>query len=120
VLQQEQPFRRDSVERTDLLLQPTEEGDDYELVQLMDKPGSRVGYTSFVELSLNHRIENAQVEGPGIAPWGQGDYMQTLADLANELEMPLNECARRFGTVTLPKNERGWRFHPALGFSAAK
>jgi CRISPR-associated endonuclease/helicase Cas3 len=120
VLLQEQPFRRDSVERTDLLLQPTEEGDDYELVQLMDKPGSRVGYTSFVELSLNHRIENAQVEGPGIAPWGQGDYMQTLADLANELEMPLNECARRFGTVTLPKNERGWRFHPALGFSAAK
>jgi CRISPR-associated endonuclease/helicase Cas3 len=47
-------------------------------------------------------------------------YMQALTDLAADLDISLEKCAQRFGTVTLPKNDNGWRFHPALGFTKAK
>lgn len=122
VLPQQQPFRRDVIKRVDLLLRPTDEEDDYELVQLMDKPKGRRGETQFVvvDTSQNHRIPDTAVQGVGIEPWGQVDYLQALIELADELDMPLADCARRFGTVTLPENDNGWRFHPALGFTKAK
>ncbi len=122
VLQQQKPFRLDVIERVDLLLRPNDDGDAYELVQLMDKPKGRYGETTFsvVDTSKNHRIPDAAVEGIGIAPWGQTDYLQALTELADELAMSLADCARRFGTVTLPENDNGWRFHPALGFTKAR
>lgn len=122
VLPQQQPFRLDLIQRVDLLLRPTDDGDAYELVQLMDKPKGRRGETVFVAVdkSQNHRIPEAAVQGTGIEPWGQTDYLQALTELADELDMPLADCARRFGTVTLPKNDNGWRFHPALGFTKAR
>ena len=73
-----------------------------------------------VDTSQNHRIPDTAVQGVGIEPWGQTDYLQALIELADELDMPLADCARRFGTVTLPKNDNGCRFHPALGFTKAK
>jgi len=39
------------------------------------------------------------------------------SELAQELDMSLEDCAQRFGTVSLPESERGWRFHPVLGFA---
>lgn len=122
VLPQQQPFRRDVLKRVDLLLRPTDEENDYELVRLMDKPKGRRGETMFVpvDVSQNNRIPDTAVQGSGIEPWGQTDYLQALIELADELGMPLGECASRFGTVTLPENDNGWRFHPALGFTKAK
>jgi len=122
MLQQQKPFRLDVIKRVDLLLRPTEEEDAYELVQLMDKTKGRYVETLFsvVDKSKNHRIPDAAVEGRGITPWGQASYLDALAVLADELEMSLTDCARRFGTVTLPENDNGWRFHPALGFSKAR
>ena len=119
VLQQQTPFRLDPTPRVDLLLRPNEEVDAYELVQLMDKPHGMRGETVFmvVDKSMNHPISEAAVEGPGIAPWGQTDYLQALSELADELEMSLSDCALRFGTVTLATNTNGWRFHPTLGFT---
>ncbi|MEO7159682.1 MAG: type I-F CRISPR-associated helicase Cas3f [Polaromonas sp.] len=121
VLAQQQPFRLDLMERVDLLLRPNEDEDDYELAQLLDKPNGRYAETVFllVDKSQNHRIADTAVQGYGISPWGQIDYWQALSELAAELDMPLADCARRFGTVTLPKNKNGsgWRFHPALGFT---
>jgi len=122
VLPQQQPFRLDVIKRVDLLLRPTDDGDDYKLVQLMDKPNGRRGETQFVvvDTSQNHRIPDTDVQGLGIEPWGQTDYLQALIELADELDMPLDHCARRFGTVTLPESVNGWRFHPALGFTKWK
>jgi CRISPR-associated endonuclease/helicase Cas3 len=119
VLPQQQPFRFDPIARVDLVLRPSEDEDDYELVQLMDKPNGRYGETVFlkVEASQNHRIDDTAVQGHGISVWGQSDYWQALTALAAELDMPLADCARRFGTVTLPKHDNGWRFHPAQGFT---
>ena len=122
VLPQQQPFRLDTLKRVDLVLRPNDDEDDYELMQMMDKPHGRRGETLFVrvEQSQNHRIPEAAVAGLGIAPWGQTDYWQALTELAAELDMPLADCARRFGTVTLPESPSGWRFHPALGFTKQK
>ncbi|MEO5606676.1 MAG: type I-F CRISPR-associated helicase Cas3f, partial [Polaromonas sp.] len=121
VLPQQQPFRFDIMERVDLVLRANEDEDDYELAQLMKKPNgnSHHGETVFqvVEKSQNHRIPDAAVQGHGISAWGQMDYWQALTELAAGLDMPLADCARRFGTLTLPKNDNGWRFHPALGFT---
>ncbi|MBI5907326.1 MAG: type I-F CRISPR-associated helicase Cas3, partial [Burkholderiales bacterium] len=122
VLPQQQPFRLDTLQRVDLVLRPNDDEDDYELVQLMDNPHGRRGETQFVKVdqSQNHRIPDTDIQGHGIRPWGQTNYWQALVELAAELDLPLADCARRFGTVTLPKNDNGWRFHPALGFTKCK
>ena len=122
LLPQQQRFRRDDTKRVDLLLRPTADEDDYELVQLMDKPNGRRGEKEFavVEISHNHRIPDMDVQGLGIEPWGQTDYLQVLVELADELDKSLEYCAERFGTVTLPQNDNGWRFHPVLGFTKAR
>lgn len=117
VLPQQQRFRLDTQERVDLCLRLNEEGDDYELVQLM-KP-DKWGETKFavVDKSRNHRLDDQDVQGERISAWGQTDYMEALQTLAADMDLSLEECARRFGTVTLPQNDNGWRFHPALGFA---
>lgn len=122
LLPQQQRFRRDDTKRVDLLLRLTTDEDDYELVQLMDKPNGRRGEKEFaaVEKSQNHRIPETAVQGLGIEPWGQTDYLQALVELADELDKPLEYCAERFGIVTLPQNDNGWCFHPALGFTKAR
>jgi len=119
VLPQQQPFRLDTIKRVDLVLRPNEYEDGYELVQLMNKPNGRRGETLevLVDTSQNHRIPESEVEGHGIKPWGQTDYWDALTALAAELETTLADCARRFGTVTLPEHPNGWRFHPTLGFT---
>jgi CRISPR-associated endonuclease/helicase Cas3 len=122
VLPQQQPFRFDPTPRVDLELRPDEDGEDFTLMQLLEPKGGRRGETVFVavETSLNKRVLDDTVQGERISAWGQTDYMQALTDLATELDMSLEKCAQRFGTVTLPKNDNGWRFHPALGFTKAK
>jgi CRISPR-associated endonuclease/helicase Cas3 len=122
VLPQQQPFRYDPLQRVDLELRPNAEGEDFVLVQLMEKKGGRRGETLFiaVEASQNQRIPAAQVQGEHISAWGHTDYMEALIALAAELDLPLEVCARRFGTVRLAANANGWRFHPALGFTKAK
>jgi hypothetical protein len=69
------------------------------------------------ENSQNHRIPDSQVRGERVEPWGEADYLEALNALAESLEMSLLACAQRYGTVSLPDSEQGWRFHPALGFT---
>lgn len=120
VLPQQQPFRKDSIPPpVDLLLRPNEDGDDIELVRLQDVRGGRRGEQALlvVERSQHQRIADAAVQGVGIVPWGETDYLTALTGLATELDLPLDQCARRFGTVSVPENDNGWRFHPVLGFT---
>lgn len=121
LLPQQQPFRDDSTQRVDLLLRPDEAGDDVELVRLQDLPkgqGRRGEKARIViEASQHQRIADAAVQGVGIVPWGETDYLTALTGLAAELDLPLDQCARRFGTVSVPENDNGWRFHPVLGFT---
>ena len=122
VLPQQQPFRHDGANRVDLVLRPNDDIDDIELVRLQDKPGGRRGEKVFlvIERSQHHRITDKAVRGQGIAPWGETEYLASLSDLAAEMDLSLDECARRYGGVSVPENDNGWRYHPVLGFSKYK
>ena len=110
----------DTQQRVDLMLLPTEDGEDFQLTRI--DPGKRRYQQLYVpvERSLNQRIADSELAGPRISPWGETDYLRALDELAQELDMPLEYCAKRFGTVSLPANDRGWRFHPVLGFAKRK
>ena len=117
VLQQQQPFRRkDGTQRVDLVLVPTEEGDDHQLRQYLESPEAKVPSVE-VEKSRDHRLPDSVVQGQGIGSWGATDYIVALEELAGEMDLSTAECARRFGSVTLPESTSGWRFHPSLGFA---
>ena len=122
VLPKQQPFRQDSTPRVDLLLRVCDDDDDnYELTRLLlPKRGRGAELYESVDKSLLDRLRDERVHGTGIHPWGELDYMDALRELATARDMRLSECARRFGTVTLPDSPAGWRFHPALGFSKVK
>lgn len=120
IAQQQQPFRLDTQRRVDLVLLPTEDGEDYQLTRI--DPGKRryeVVYVA-IDKSKNQRIADSELTGQRISPWGATDYLTALDELAQELDMDLEVCAKRFGTVSLPDNDHGWRFHPVLGFAKRK
>ena len=117
VLQQQQPFRMNAGDEEDACLLPDDEGEQFHLHLVSDKPGARQE-TLFVEYDRKlERIPDTAVAGDRIIPWNAPDYLETLAKLAAGFEMSPRECAQRFGQVTLPEHDRGWRFHPALGFT---
>ena len=119
VLPQQQPFRDDPLQRVDLELRPNEDGDGCTLILLMEQKGGHRVEITFD--SHKTQIPDSKVEGEHITAWGVTDYMEALTDLANAMDMPLDRCAQRFGTLILSLNKstdiNGWRFHPALGFS---
>lgn len=125
VLPQQQPFRHDTTPTEDVVLAPNDDGDDYVLKLLVPAQGTSAGghprTTALESAHLEHRIPNEQVQGPGIAPWGQTDYLAALHTLAASMDMPVDTCAYRFGGATLRYDKDSgtkWRFHPALGFTA--
>jgi len=65
---------------------------------------------------LPERVPDADIDGERIAPWIAPGYMESLNELAAAFDLPLRACAQLYGQVTLPANDRGWRFQPALGF----
>ncbi len=121
VLPQEQPFRKAPIPADiTLVLLPDEDGTADELHEVTD--GARKGQSLYIPIDKSkcHRIPDAAVSGERIAPWGVTDYMDELSKLATALDLSLPRCAERFGTVTLRPNEKGWRYHPALGFAKKK
>jgi len=119
VLPQLQPFRCDPVPRVELLLRPNQEGDDVELVMLLDavRGGTEYKTELLIDRAQHRRLPNEAVHGRGVTPWGDVDYLLALRELADELDLDPTVCGRRFGTVSVPANDAGWRFHPVLGFT---
>ncbi|QND87103.1 CRISPR-associated helicase Cas3 [Chromobacterium vaccinii] len=120
LLQRKHPFRLDLSEDVDLLLLPNEDEDDFALIKLVDGERRFEKKELVVDSSLHHRIADSDLHSQGITAWVETDYLTALQTLAVELDMPLAQCARRFGTVTLPASVQGWWFHPALGFNKKK
>lgn len=130
LLQRAQPFRDDGGQQeVDLVLLPDEEEANEDgiarsaaLHRVMEtKKGWRkeVSYLR-AERSEHFPVDEALVHGVRIEPWGVCDYMQELHSLAESLDMPLELCAKKFGTVSVPAHDAGWRSHPVLGFSRKK
>lgn len=119
VLVRHHPFRLDLERKTDVMLKLNEDGDDYVLTKIFNDP--KHCQTAFIPLEgKNYRIDDALVSGERISPWGVFDYLVEVETLAQELDISPDQCAERYGTVTLPDNTQGWRFHPTLGFTRKK
>ncbi|WP_349569017.1 type I-F CRISPR-associated helicase Cas3f [Azotobacter salinestris] len=120
VLQQHAPFRHNDEEHQTFALLPDE---DCTAVQFSLLPEGPRG-TASPQPNLFHPLDNDEVmAGKGIAPWGVPDYLTALQALAEALDMEVEDCARKFGTVDLPagrETAQRWRYHPALGFSRLK
>lgn len=120
-LPQQQPFRGNSSgPQVDVVLLPDEEAEDYVLHQVSE--GGRAWEKLYVRIddSKNHRIPDHLLQGVRISVWGKPDYMDLLRFHAEDSGLSLLACAERYGTVSLPDNTQGWRFHPALGFAEEK
>lgn len=104
-------FRRDDQGREAFRLLPNDDGDDF-------------GFWLMSEDSLSTKPVEKRFEamtvppGDGIVAWGSSDYMEELGALADGRGMSLQNCAREFGTIDLPKseNEQRWLYHHLLGF----
>jgi CRISPR-associated endonuclease/helicase Cas3 len=119
LLQKDKPFRKLTRQMLDLVLLPDEDGVDYYLARLYEQEGIYKPDLADVR-QLEKRIKGEELRNFGVTPWGTVDYMGELRKLSEVLDMDLEDCARRYGTVTLPENSQGWRFHPALGFTEVK
>lgn len=120
VLQRAQPFRKDPLQPdVVLVLLPDEDGEEARLHRVMEGPRRGQSLYVCVDRSQHHRVSDEAVQGERIQPWGVTDYMSTLSELASELDMPVDQCAKRFGMVAVPgdQQEDGWRYHPVLGFA---
>jgi CRISPR-associated endonuclease/helicase Cas3 len=115
LLPQHQPFRDDSRHQINLCLRPSDDDPDrIELTEVLDAKTGRLRY-----LPIQGRHEgwpDSAVHGPGITPWADLSYAEALQDLAQAMNLSLPRCAERFGTLSLPDSEQGWRSHPVLGF----
>ncbi|MEH6669890.1 type I-F CRISPR-associated helicase Cas3f [Halopseudomonas sp.] len=108
-LQREQPFRYDPLGRQRYVLMP-DEADTH--LHRVEKDGQLVGVNN---LKNDISLELAQ----GISPWGVTDYLEELESLAEQLNMTLEDTARRYGFLDLPEKgcDNGWEYHPVLGFN---
>lgn len=108
-LQRKQRFRDDPLGRQRYVLQPDE--DETLHFKFQQDDGQLI--------SANNLLEDFPLEfGPRIGFWGEPDYLTELSQLADDLNLELAACARRFGVIDLAKKTdgMGWRYHRALGF----
>ena len=116
VLQQQQPFRHDTLKTTALAFLPDEDEEALLLHRIENDPHMR-GRSLYVPVDQSQRHEVALPMGPRISAWGRFDLMALLTEQVAHLDLPLRVCAQRLATVEVPSSERGWRYHPLLGFS---
>jgi len=115
LLQRKQRFRNDPDGRQRYGLLPDADG------EIEFRRFERDGSTTGVE-ALRHPLDLSQEAGPRVSFWGEPEYEDALAALAESLGLDNARCALRFGILDLPtkRAEQGWWYHPALGFSRKK
>ncbi|MBN8481031.1 MAG: type I-F CRISPR-associated helicase Cas3 [Xanthomonadales bacterium] len=118
VLPQQQPFRHDSLKTTTLAFLPDEDEEDLRLHRVEDDKARR-GASLYVPINLSQRRDHPLPMGEHTDAWGDIDLMALLCEQAEYLDLSLWNCAERFATVEVPASERGWRWHPLLGFTKA-
>lgn len=120
LIQQQQRFRDNSgPPEVNLVLLPDEDEEGAVLHCVLDGDAHRLRSDPLyvkVEESLHHPVADSAVTGLAIGPWGECDYLEELKRLALELDLPLRQCAERFGVFSAPTNEAGWQSHATLGF----
>lgn len=116
VMSQWRPFRESTGKEDELVLLP-DEGREQACLYRVHKERPR---DPELLVPCDETLRRIELEyGPRIQPWGTVDYITTLAELADAQGMEFEDCARKFGRLTLRELSDGaqWQYHPALGFS---
>ncbi|MGB3394548.1 MAG: type I-F CRISPR-associated helicase Cas3f [Stenotrophomonas sp.] len=116
LLPQQQPFRHDPLKSTTLAFLPDDDEEALLLHRIENDPRQR-GRSLYVPIEQSQRCDVALSMGPNIGAWGEFDLLALLSEQAEYLDLPLQVCAQRLTTVEVPASERGWRYHPSLGFT---
>jgi CRISPR-associated endonuclease/helicase Cas3 len=98
---------------------PDEGGEDWLPKKLWYQRGKRASDALIDASHEVRKLDLTEQVGARISPWGKGDYMITLGELAEAQGLSLEACARSFGLVQVPQKregDRGWQCHPWLGF----
>lgn len=121
LLPQFQRFRYEPQPRDDVALLPDEEETGLQLHRVEDDGGRRHGKLYVpVHESQCHPVPQALLKSASVSAWPQVDLMEELATLAQARDLPLEKCAERYATASLPRSAQGWHFHPMLGFTVKK
>lgn len=121
VLQKLQPFRQQTERHVDLFLKPNESCTDFTLHRIEVEGRAKFGVFARETTPVESLLDRIQLRAnDSIRPWGQTNYLQALTQLSDDSGEPILDCARKFGSVTLPDDLNGWRFHSALGFGRYK
>lgn len=116
ILPQYQRFRDDDRKETDVVLLPDDEEENLDLYQVASQGKVQKLYAK--NNGKLDKVPDKAVSGKGIVPWGGEDALDMLKELAAEMDIRLDECAKKYATASLPESNTGWRFHPVLGFDA--
>ncbi|MGH8054831.1 MAG: type I-F CRISPR-associated helicase Cas3f [Stenotrophomonas sp.] len=115
VLPQQQPFRENTLRTTTLVFLPDDDG-EHLLLHRVEEAAARHAQPQRILIDQSQRHTVHLTMGPRINAWGQFDLMSLLEEQAAHTGDSLDYCAQRFTTVEVPDSDRGWRWHPLLGF----
>lgn len=116
VLPQQQPFRDDAQPGTTLAWLPVGDEDELRPHRVEEVRAGKRGEKLYVpadELLHDVPLESA----PGVSRWGAFDLQTLVSEQAEAQDLPLDQTARKFTVVEVPKNDQGWLWHPWLGFA---
>ena len=129
-LPRRQPFRYDKSDprkEVEFRLMPNEDGDAIVLERMVEvRTGKGLKNEVWVNACSNwEQLPEKHIQAKHISPWCDTDYLQSLSDLAEQLGMSLQDCAKKFGGITLRESAdlnvvTRWQFHQALGFTKIK
>ena len=116
MLQQRQPFRDDSQPSVMLAFLPDDEEEQLLLHRVEEERGRR-GQTLYVEVDQSLRHDMDVPLGACISAWGEHDLIGLLIEQSDYLNLPLRRCAEKLATISAPKSDQGWWYHPWLGLT---
>ena len=121
VLQQYQRFREDSgVQENYVLLPDDEEHPECLHFYHVAEEGLHTLYVA-KDTYFTCIAEQTLCRSADVVPWLRIDLLHELEQLAVALGLPLGVTAQRFAGVTLRNShERGWNYHPLLGFAESR
>jgi CRISPR-associated endonuclease/helicase Cas3 len=115
VLQQATPFRAGTQEE-ELVLTTDAEGTEIKLCLALPDNRRQLELAE-LEPGKRHRLpDEALPQTVNVTTWAVPDYLSELRKLAASLKQRPDECAKRFGRVSVRASEAGWGWHPSLGF----
>lgn len=115
--QQRQPFREQTLAQIELAFLPDEDEESLLLHRVAEGKRANENLYVLINHSLCHEVQISMHESVDF--WGSEDLVDLLVRQAEVMDLSLQQCAVRFGTVTLPDSQQGWCWHPNLGFRKA-